>query len=75
VAKRSFTSGCAKAKAISRDKRKVISLGVPAGTADPYQVMKSNSGSPASATEGVSGKESKRLALDTANATNLPDFT
>src|SRR5262249_15119077 len=74
AANRSFTSGCAKALAISRYSRSTISLGVPAGTTTPVSASDSWLGTLDSSIVGTSGIVAERLFASTASARRFPDL-
>src|SRR5262249_33647968 len=74
AANRSFTSGCAKALAISRYSRSTISLGWPAGTTTPVSASDSWLGTLDSSIVGTSGIVAERLFASTASAPRVPDL-
>ena len=51
------------------------SAGVPLGTANPNQLVVTNSGTPDSLAVGTPDKAAERLAVVTAKARNLPPLT
>src|SRR5258708_38463390 len=74
ASRRSFTSGNATLRTISRSSRSMISFGVPAGTSTPSKVSASWPGNPASAIVGTSGSAEERSALKTASPRRLPSL-
>src|SRR6266403_663556 len=74
ASRRSFTSGNATLRTISRCSRSIISFGVPAGTSTPSKVSASWPGNPASAIVGTSGSAEERSALKTASPRRLPSL-
>src|SRR5262249_24397330 len=70
-ASRAFILGSARATFISLFSLSIISRGVFFGAATPNQLLASKPGMN-SLTVGISGRESERIAVVTANARNLP---
>ena len=68
----SFTSGDSSATRTCRFSVAIISAGTFAGATNPYQLLTSKPGMPASIMVGNSGTSAERFAVVTASARSLP---